>query len=68
MRMAQTLRFDAAGTLYPVINRGNCRQNVFGIEGAADAFEQLQMETCERFSWRLHAVGQLRAVVSKLKT
>ena len=36
--MARKLRLEFAGACYHVINRGNYRRNVFGSDGAAEAF------------------------------
>jgi REP element-mobilizing transposase RayT len=38
-----------------VINRGNYRRNLFGGEGAAEAFERTLGEAAKRFGWRVHA-------------
>ena len=50
--MARKLRLDDAGTCYHVINRGNCRSDVFGSAEAADAFEVCLGEAAERYVWR----------------
>ena len=50
--MARKLRLDDAGTCYHVINRGNCRSDVFGSAEAADAFEVCLGEAAERYGWR----------------
>ena len=50
--MARKLRLEYAGACYHVINRGNCRSDVFGSAGAADAFEICLGEAAERYGWR----------------
>ena len=46
--------------MYHVINRGNYRRDVFGTAGAAQAFEAVVTEGCERYRWRLHAYVVMR--------
>ncbi len=58
--MARKLRLEYAGATYHVINRGNYRQNVFESQGAAEAFERVLGEACERFGWVLHAYVIMR--------
>jgi len=53
--MARKLRFEFAGGLYHVLNRGNYRKWIFRQEGAKAAFEQTLFEACERCGWLLHA-------------
>jgi putative transposase len=53
--MARQLRLEFAGACYHVINRGNYRRELFVTAGAAEAFERVLLEACERFSWKLHA-------------
>ena len=50
--MARKLRLEYAGACYHVINRGNCRSDVFGSSGAAHAFEVCLGEAAERYGWR----------------
>jgi len=50
--MARKLRLEYAGACYHVINRGNCRSDVFGSAGAAGAFEIFLGEAAERHGWR----------------
>jgi putative transposase len=52
--MARKLRIQYEGALYHVINRGNYRRDVFESVGAAQAFEEALIETCEVSGWRLH--------------
>lgn len=49
------MRVEYAGACYHVINRGNYRRNLFGGEGAAEAFERTLGEAAKRFGWRIHA-------------
>lgn len=58
--MARKIRLEYAGASYHVINRGNYRQNVFGGQGAAEAFERCLAETSVRFGWRVHAYVIMR--------
>lgn len=58
--MARKLRLEYAGASYHVINRGNYRQNVFAAAGAAEAFERVLGETCERCGWVVHAYVIMR--------
>jgi hypothetical protein len=41
--------------LYPLINRGDYRCDVFETVGAAQAFVAMLVETCDRHDWRIHA-------------
>jgi len=50
--MAWKLRLEYARACYHLINRGNCRIDVFGSAGAADAFEVCLGEAAERIGWR----------------
>ena len=58
--MARKLRIQYEGALYHVINRGNYRRDVFESVGAAQAFEEALMETCEVNGWRLHGYVVMR--------
>jgi REP element-mobilizing transposase RayT len=58
--MARKLRLEYPGACYHVTNRGNYRQGIFGPKGAAEAFERVVAETCERFGWRVHAYVIMR--------
>lgn len=42
------------GAIYHVINRGNYRKAIFGSAGAAQAFEEVMLETVSRSGWQLH--------------
>lgn len=53
--MSRKLRFERAGGLYHVLNRGNYRQWIFESDGAKASFEKSLFETCERAGWVLHA-------------
>ncbi len=53
--MPRPLRLDYPGAIHHVYNRGNYRQDVFAMAGAARAFETCVFEACERCDWRLHA-------------
>jgi REP element-mobilizing transposase RayT len=53
--MPRKPRIEFAGAIYHVLNRGNYRQGVFGVHGAAEAFERVLFDTCSRFGWRLFA-------------
>lgn len=53
--MSRKLRFERAGGLYHVLNRGNYREWIFEDDGAKLAFEKTLFETCERAGWVLHA-------------
>jgi REP element-mobilizing transposase RayT len=46
--------------MYHVINRGNYRHDVFGSVGAAQAFESVLADCCERYRWQLHAYVVMR--------
>ena len=53
--MARKLRFESAGGLYHVLNRGNYRSWIFEDDGAKASFEKALFEACERSGWILHA-------------
>ena len=53
--MSRKVRFEHAGGLYHVINRGNYRNWIFETEGAKKSFEKTLLESCERSGWILHA-------------
>lgn len=53
--MARTLRLEAEGGVYHLINRGNYRADVFGDEGARKAFLWCLAQACERTGWVVHA-------------
>ncbi|MCZ6672504.1 MAG: transposase [Verrucomicrobia bacterium] len=53
--MARKLRFEQAGGLYHIINRGNYRSWIFDTDGAKKSFEKTLLEACERSGWILHA-------------
>ena len=53
--MARKLRLEFPGACYHVINRGNYRADIFGTEGAKEAFEGCLFEACAKSGWRLHA-------------
>lgn len=53
--MARKLRLEYPGACYHVINRGNYRKWVFEEEGAAEAFERVMNEACQRNLWIMHA-------------
>lgn len=46
--------------MYHVINRGNYRADIFGTEGAKEAFETCLFEACAKAKWRLHAFIVMR--------
>ncbi len=58
--MARKLRLQYPGAMYHVINRGNYRANVFGTEGAKDAFLACLEEACAFAGWRVHAYVVMR--------
>ena len=53
--MPRSLRFEYAGALYHVINRGNYRSWIFEGEGSKDSFQKCLFEACESAGWILHA-------------
>jgi REP element-mobilizing transposase RayT len=53
--MPRTLRFEAEGAVYHVLNRGNYRADIFGSEGARTAFLKCLEEACAKTSWVVHA-------------
>lgn len=53
--MARPLRFEYAGAIYHVINRGNYRSCIFEEGRSREAFEKCLFEACEQFGWVLHA-------------
>jgi putative transposase len=53
--MPRTLRLEAEGGLYHVINRGNYRRDVFGAEKTKRAFLRCLEEACARTGWVVHA-------------
>jgi putative transposase len=53
--MPRSLRIEYPGAVYHVLNRGNYRSDVFGVEGSKEIFEQTLIGSCERFGWILHA-------------
>lgn len=58
--MARKLRIEYEGAMYHVINRGNYRSNVFGTDGAKEAFETCLWEAAGKASWRVHAYVIMR--------
>jgi len=58
--MARPLRVEYEGACYHVINRGNYRRNLFGEEGAGEAFERVLGEAAQRYGWRVHAYVIMR--------
>ena len=58
--MPRPLRIEYEGACYHVINRGNYRRNLFGEDGAGEAFERTLAEAAERYGWRLHAYVVMR--------
>ena len=53
--MARKVRFEHAGGLYHIINRGNYRSWIFDTDGAKQSFEKTLLEACARSGWILHA-------------
>ena len=53
--MPRTLRLEAEGGLYHVINRGNYRRAVFGDAKTKAAFLRCLGEACSRTGWVVHA-------------
>ena len=53
--MARKLRVEYPGACYHVINRGNFQSKIFSAKGAAEAFERVLFQACERFGWNLSA-------------
>ena len=53
--MPRSLRIEYPGAVYHVLNRGNYRRDVFGVEGSKEVFEGTLRKACERFGWILHA-------------
>lgn len=43
---------EYAGAVYHVLNRGNCRQDIFTVPGSAESFERVL------FAGRLNSFGQ----------
>ena len=58
--MARRPRIEFAGAIYHVLNRGNYRTDLFDSAGAAQAFIDCLVQTCERLGWRLHAYCVMR--------
>ena len=57
--MPRSLRFEYAGAVYHVINRGNYRNWIFEVDGSKDSFQKCLFEACESAGWILHAYGIL---------
>lgn len=53
--MPRKPRIEYADACYHVLNRGNYRSYIFSVSGAAEAFERVLFEACERFGWHLYA-------------
>ena len=53
--MPRSLRIEYPGAVYHILNRGNYRHDVFGVESSKEAFEGTLRKACERFGWILHA-------------
>lgn len=53
--MPRSLRIEYPGAVDHVLNRGNYRRDVFGVEGSKEVFEGTLRKACERFGWILHA-------------
>lgn len=58
--MARKLRLEYPGALYHVINRGNYRADVFGTDGAKEAFLACLEEACAFAGWRVHGYVVMR--------
>lgn len=58
--MPRKLRIQNPGALYHVINRGNYRSDLFGSEGAAQAFLKALFEAVSQYGWKLHAYVLMR--------
>jgi putative transposase len=58
--MPRKLRLEFPGACYHVINRGNYRADIFGTEGARNAFESCLFEACAKSGWVLHAFVIMR--------
>ena len=53
--MPGSLRIEYPDAIYHVINRGNYRHDVFGVDGSKLVFEETLFAACQRTGWRLHA-------------
>jgi putative transposase len=53
--MARQSRVEFAGATYHVINRGNYRSGIFEQGRSGEVFDELLLESCDRFGWKLHA-------------
>ncbi len=58
--MARKPRIEFTGAIYHVLNRGNYKADLFDSAGAAQAFIECLLQTCERMGWRLHAFCLMR--------
>jgi len=58
--VARRLRIQFPGVIYPIINRGNYRRDLFATDGAARSFEHVLGETGARFGWKIHAFAPAR--------
>ena len=52
--MPRSLRIECPGAVYHVLNRGNYRHDVFGVDGSKEVFEETLFKACERYGWILH--------------
>jgi len=53
--MPRSLRIEYPDAIYHVMNRGNYRHDIFGVDGSKQAFEETLFGACERTGWCLHA-------------
>ena len=53
--MARPIRMESEDGVYHVLNRGNCRPDIFRVEKAKQAFLDCLAEACEKTGWRVHA-------------
>lgn len=58
--MPRILRIQYPGARYHVINRGNYRSDIFGDDGAGEAFMRTLWEAAKNFEWKVHAYVLMR--------
>jgi putative transposase len=53
--MPRQLRIQYPGALYPVMNRGDRRQEIFADDRDREGFLKTLGQTCEKTGWQVHA-------------
>jgi len=58
--MPRKLRLEYAGAIYPVLNRGNRRENIFRDDADRKLFQTTLTKACGKTQWQIHAYCLMR--------